>query len=414
MIRRWTFVSVISLFVFAALGTRASAQCFNGPDGLTGPCWEPTQAILPSFPDISLPATNICWTNCAPNQLCSRVTLPAPAFVSCGVYTSDLVVSDCAATPNDLLKGRLRMDYTRTWDESDPGPPARRVQVYRFVVKIDMDLVNASTCYTPSCLPAVTAFYYGYVDYAFDCGTGAVEASMVLFHNCDLFIHGPQSATPGAFHPNTTYAIVAPHTALNPFTPAIPAPPAGNIVAEAVRNVSVPGATCTYEDPIASGAIGYLGSVCGCSFNFTPPQLSARTFRGMGSCLDPTGAATTFTTVNATPAFPWFHMMTTAIGVWTTPLTYPGEEAAWVDEAAIYYKDSCTATAGLATAWGEVYYGASTSQGYAVVPGPLAPPLTPHFTDLASNTWWALPGAPPSTFMGKVLPSRNLIYVNVP
>ena len=99
-------------------------------------------------------------------------------------------------------------------------------------------------------------------------------------------------------------------------------------------------------------------------------------------------------------------MMTTAIGTWTTAVGYPGNEIAWVDEVPIFYRDTCANSA-----FGEVYYGGSTSQGWALAGG-LG--LTQNFTDLASNTSWSVPGPAPATFMGRVLSTRNLIYFNVP
>ena len=68
---------------------------------------------------------------------------------------------------------------------------------------------------------------------------------------------------------------------------------------------------------------------------------------------------------------------------------------------------------GLATAFGEVYYGASTAGGYPASVSSGSVPIDDRFTDLASNTSWPVPGPPPATFMGSVLPTRNLIYFNL-
>ncbi|HED66201.1 MAG TPA: hypothetical protein ENJ09_11675 [Planctomycetes bacterium] len=400
----------------AALSAPAVAQCLTGPDNLTGSCWTPTTANLPIFPATTLPGTAITWQQCQPAQQCMRIMISAPLASTCAQYKSAVTAFDCNGQP--VLAGSMLMDYTRTWQESLQNPP-KKYQVYRFVVKIDMSLAGGVglPSFAPTCVPTTTAFYYGYMDYAFDCATGGAEAALVLFHNCDNFIHHPLSSTPGTFHPGTTYALVAPSTTANPFLAGAVIPPGGSLTAEAVRNVpSTSTATCQTEDIISSGVMGYIGSGCFCSPTpgAMPPQLSARRLFGKGSCINAAGFGTSFQTSNTMPNFPWFHMMTTAIGRWTTTANYPGPEVAWVDEAPVFYRDGCTpSSTGTPQAYGEVFYGGSTLGGYTIdqVGGPV---LTDKFTDLASNTSWQVPGPPPNTFMGNVLPTRHLIYVNLP
>jgi len=406
--------ALLLAFLPFAFGSSASAQCASGPDGLTGPCCQFVPLSLPTFPTLTLPATAICWNNCAPSQVCALVTIATPTPVTCDEFSSALLVSDCTG----LLQvgGSLVLDYSRTWEEFDSAA-MRRLQVYRFVAKIDMDASGTHPCFVPACFTAFPQnFYYGYVDYAIDCTTGGVEAALMLFHNCDAFIHHPLSTNPapaGGFHPNLSFAIVAPSTAANPFVAGTAPIPAGAMTAEAVRLAALPGAACLTEDPISSGGTVFLGSGCGCVFAPAPAQLSARRLSGTGTCLSPVGTPTTFMTANAMPSFPWFHEMATAIGFWSTPVGYPGEEFCWANEAPVFYRDACSARLGLAGAFGEVYYGASTQLGYTVVPA-AGVALTDKFTDLAANTSWTVPGPPPATFMGKVLPTRNLIYFNVP
>ena len=79
------------------------------------------------------------------------------------------------------------------------------------------------------------------------------------------------------------------------------------------------------------------------------------------------GTPTPFLAVKAFPSLPWFDVMSMSSGTWTTATNYPGPEAAWVDEAAVFYKDSCSPTGAGAQGYGEVYYGGSTSGGYQVV-----------------------------------------------
>jgi hypothetical protein len=403
--------AVLAALCLAALQTTSSPQagCFV-PDGLNGPCWMPANALLPNFPTITLPSTSICWINCTPTQVCADMTVGAPVMVRCGVYNAPLMVSDCAGL--GLLSAGLNLDYTRTWMEVDPAGIG--YQVWRFVVKADVRAIPPimPSCTVPPCLGAhPTAFYYGYLDYAKNCSTGQFEAALVLFHNCDRFIHDPLfSNRPGAFHPGTSYALVGPSTAANPFVAMAAVAPAGMIVAEAVRNVPPPGAAlCFTEDPV-NGAIQFIINGCVCPFALNPKQTTARILRATGTCVDPMFGPTNFTTVNPMNPFPWLHDITTAIGTWTSPTgPYPGPEFVWVDEAPVLYRDSCPKLA-----YGELYYGASTSKGFTVVPTTPGPMLTQNFTDLASNASWTPPGAPVFPFAGTALATRNLIYLNVP
>jgi len=410
------FISGLFLLA-AAVVTAPAAQCL-GPDGLNGPCWAPTPANLPHFDGFLTEATNVCWTQCQPQQQCSVVEVGTPLSTRCGQYIAPLRVLDCAGVV--LLEGDLVMDYTRTWDELKPVVPPQRLQVYRFAVKVDIRVADpglVDPCAIPPCLYThPTGFYYGYVDYAFDCtGVNQYENALVLFHNCDEFIHDQAiSSTPGTFHPNRSYAIVAPSTPLNPFVATIITPPVGPLIAEATRNVPpAAGALCVTEDLLTSGNMQFLGNGCGCQFSLNPKQLTARRLTGVGSCVPVGGGPTSFTTLNLWPSFPWFHMMTTSMGSWTTTLAYPGIECAWVDEGGFLFNDSCSLAGGGPASFGEIYYGGSTSDGYLVLPNPLHP-LSQRFTDLAANASFALPGAPAGPLIGTVLPTRNLIYVNVP
>lgn len=398
---------LLTAAALALTATAASAQCFN-PDGLSGPCWQQAQANLPAFPPIQMPGTGICWDQCTPQpQVNTVVQLSAPNFVDCGQYDVGLTVLDGAGT--NMLNGRVRLDYTRTWEEAAPNN--QRLQVWRFVAKVDMMRGNGfDPCIVPPELGSIpTTFYYGYVDYAFNCATNQWESSVVLFHNCDEFIHQPGlSSTPGVYHPGRSYALVAPHTAVNPFIPGNLLPAAGPIVSEAVRNVpQIPGMPCITEERIAGGNVNLVGTGCGCQFAAAPNQLTARRFTGTGACTGPVGSSA-FLSVNLSPTFPWFHMMTNSIGCWSTDFSYPGKECAWVDEGPMLYADGCGG--GL---FAEMQYGATTSEGYDVVStgGALA---SKNFTDMASNASYALPGPIAFPIVGDVRKSRHLIYVNVP
>jgi len=414
--------------LFAALATLAalspappaSGQCF-GPDGLdVGGCCQPAQAILPQFPPAALPGLGICWDNCTKSAETNlRVQWATPAMPSCAQYTTTVTVIDSAGTP--LLGGPMVLDYTRTWTEVDPAT-GQQFQVWRFVAKADLSsLLPAGAvppCPVPACLPPLgtqpTAFYYGYADYARECTGGAAgfENSLVLFHGCDFLQHKPVlSSRPGVFHPTSSYAIVAPHTAANPFIAANLPAPGGPLIAEAVRKTSLAGAlTCVTEERILQGDLAPFITGCLCLLAPLPPQFTLSLFRGFGSCPDAAGIPSNFQSLAfAFPTLPWFHLTTTSIGFWSTPSGYPGEEFVWVDEGLFKYYDSC-----VSNDFFEVNYGATTDQGWPVIASTPGVPVSQRFKDLADNYSAPVVGAHPVPILGHVMPTDHLIYVNVP
>jgi len=401
-----------SLLAVLALAGSAAAQCLL-PDGLTGPCWAPTQANLPAFPQEKLPGTAIHWVNCDPQpQDCIEVGISAPKETGCGAFQADLDVRSCAGDP--LLGGVLTLDYTRTWSEQAPNG---YLQVWRFVAKIDLQRTGMGAAgIVPPCLAQwPTAFYYGYVDYARDCDSGAFASSIVLFHNCDEFIHDPfLSSTPGVFHPGVTYALVAPSTTANPFVAGNAMAFQGPLISEAVRTIPVGGNFCLNEEPIAQGSLTALGEGCACVFGLTPKQVTARRLLGAGICNGAGGIPSRFLSLDLSPAFPWLDVITSSIGRWTTNASYPGQEVAWVDEGAFLYHDSCAAGPGNPANYAELHYGASTEHGFPVVPSEGGPAPVTRFVDLGSNDSLAVPGPLKLPLVGNVMPTRHLIYVNVP
>ena len=402
-----------------ALTLPVQAQCFQD-DNLEGPCWEPTQVVLPQFQDLSLPSSNICWDHCdLAGDNASEVHIDQPFDNGCGELVAELRV----ATPTfgTFLNGRLILDYTRTWIESAPG--GNEHQVWRFAVKTDLHRTGPAPLgcpsgYVPDCLGAVdTAFYYGYMDYALDCVNNAWTGALVLFHNCDRFIHGSNTShIPGTFHPTSTFAIVAPDAPLNPFQPVLSTAPSGALTAEAMRNVG-PG-YCVKEEPIADGEIQAYSQVCLCP-STGQPQVTLRRFAARGKC--PAASDLTpsyFEAVDTQPyGLPWSHLQTTSIGTWTSPFAYPGQEVAWVDEGVFRYHDSCVVAQDPTQSgdFAEWFYGGSTANGWPVYSLSPSYALTQDFTDLASNysgpAASILPTTPPP-YVGLVLATRHLIYVN--
>ena len=416
MLRTW--LSTLTAAVFLSLAPPSSGQCFN-PDGLDiGGCCQPAQANLPSFPQAALPGLGICWNNCNPvSQTDLRVDWNAPVNPTCAQYTTTVTVID-GTNGMALLSGPMVLDYTRTWTEVNPNT-GNLVQIWRFVAKADLSPLSTTgtpPCPVPPCLipvgPYQTAFYYGYVDYAQECtGTAGFENALVLYHGCDWFQHKPGiSSRPGAFHPTMSYAIVAPHSAANPFVPANLPAPGGPLVAEAMRKVSVPGATCVTEEYIGGGDLLPFVVGCMCPPSLAAGQVTLSLYRGFGTCPDSTGVPSLFESLFvAFPTLPWPYLVTTSIGTWTGAGTYPGPEVAWVDESLMKYRDSC-----LSKDYFEVFYGATTDQGWTVIPtSPIFPP-TQRFKDMADNYSAPVVGAHPLPLLGHIMPTDHLIYTNVP
>ncbi len=424
-IARRCLVLLTAFTALVAVASTAHAQCVR-PDNLNGPCWQPVNLNIPQFPDITNPGLGICWTLCIPttNPVNVIQTTPVPTAV-CGQFTSSVSVVNATTGVTDLF-GSVILDYTRTWEEMDTS--GRQYQVWRFAAKVDFSNTVGAVprCPVPTCLPPFgphpTAFFYGYVDYSIECTIGLTESSLVLFHNCDAFIHQPPalSSRPGAFHPATTYAVVSPNTSTNPFTPTSPALlptfPSGPLMVEAVRNVNNPAGLpfCVAEEPLLDGDLMPLVFGCPCGASLLP-QVSANLFKGSGVCIGPiSGGGSSFEALFFA-ILPWLFYDTTSIGSWTTDFNYPGQENAFVGEGLFQYHDSCQELLPppVFTDFAEIFYGGQTTGGRVVLPNPLFPPLTQNFVDLADNYSTPIGGPPPPLpIYGAVEPTDHLIYVN--
>lgn len=414
--------SLVTLVFGIALAPFAAAQLCFGPDNLNnGPCCQPIQANLPQFQPASLPGCTICWTNCSPSgQNNVKISVGVPIPFNCGQYQAPISVAD-GTTGLPILGGMLQLDYTRTWSEATPTGP---IQVWRFVAKVDLSPSTAAgtpnPCMVPPQLfptgPYQTAFYYGYMDYSVPCGAIAQQQSLVLFHGADHFQHKPglssrPQITAAGFHPNRSYAIVAPHTAAQPFMPMNLPAPGGPLVNEAMRNTQNPFAPglCTVEDRISLGNLIPVGQGCFAPFAVAPPQYTIRVFNGQGSCPNTAGLVASFSAQNiAFPTLPWVFLVTTSLGTWTNPTVWPGNEAVWVDEGLFRTRDVCNGVDAY-----EVYYGASTQMGFPVTS---APGVTPNysFIDIADNYSTPVTGPNLLPILGHVMKTEHLIYANTP
>ncbi|QDU66145.1 hypothetical protein [Engelhardtia mirabilis] len=390
----------------------AQAQCF-GPDGLSSStCWSDVSANLPLLPPIDFQGSGFCTDSCdVVSSECIRIILSPPELAGCGEFFAQFSVLDCLDNP--LLSGfPIRLDYTRTWNETSTS--GSNYQVWRFAAKVDVSSVAGAppTCLAAPCLgPYPTAFYYGYVDYALNCDTNTFESSIVLHHSCDRYIHDPlHSDKPGVFHPTTTYSIVGPVSTTNPFVPSASPRPGGPLFSEAVRVAAQGSPTCVSEERLTSGGLTPLIAVCTCPLAFGSLRNTISLYTGIGSCLGTDGLPSRFDSLDtAVLGYPWIHMLTTSIGSWTGTASYPGPERAFVEEGVFGYHDSCAVTGTSTGNFLEFHYGGSTAAGWAVTSL-----LSQNLIDTASNFSVALPAAIAPPFTGSALPSRHLIYANTP
>jgi len=398
-----------------ALSPLASAQVpCTGPDGLAGfNCCQLIGANLPSFTPVSLPGLGVCWTNCQPQTLNAlRVDWTPPIPVQCSEYVTALTITDINSTL-PILKGSLVLDYTRTWTELDPSNNI--IQVWRFAAKADLSPVLVGlppVCPEPSCLQPFgnqnTAFFYGYVDYATNCSSGITQNVLVLYHACDFFIHNPGlSSAPGSYHPKNSYAIVAPHSTLQPFNVSKAPSPAGPLIGEGTRDLpNLPGGPCRATDGIVSGSLTFLGGACLCIPAGAPKQHTFRMFSATTNCPISSGLQGNFQALNIgfPTLLPWFYLTTTNIGVWTNPNVYPGQERAWVDEGLFLRQTGCAGDVV------SVEYGGSTKNGWQI----LHPVLLTACIDIADNYTAPLFGPYPFPILGNVMQTDRVTFTFTP
>lgn len=398
---RLYFFGIFSIFSLILAGPAAAVLC-QGPDGLTGACCTSTTLSIPSpLPGTTMQSVAICWNACVPSTDPIIVTLSSPAPGFCGAYQAQLTVDDISGS--GLMSGLVFLDYTRTWTEFNND--GDELQVWRMAAKTDLMLSGTTVpCPVPICLAAApTAFFYGHIDYAFNCVTSGWEISASLFHSCDRFIHDPiASSIPAPHHPPTAYAIVGPDVSSNPFVPTILSPFTGPITGGAIRRVAIPGTPCLTEDPLVSGGLGLNLQGCACPLSLSPAQYSTQPFSAVGSC------GGTFSAINTPPPHFWKRMITTSLGTWTgagpgTP--YPGNENLWANEGFFFVTDVCTGITRV-----ESHYGVMTDQGFPVSPDIQRPWLTMRMIDLASNFDSSYGFFPP--FVGNVMTTSHTIHAN--
>jgi hypothetical protein len=358
-----------------------SAQCPT-PDQLDGgPCCALATPKIPAFPKFNQSALEICWLDCNVNA-----TVPYTAtwkFTNAVVGNpSGTTQSPCGERMAQLelatgggvsWAGNLRMQYSRTWMETDPsGFP---VQVWRFLVNGDLRALNPALipCPVPACAPAHgnSVRVSGYIDHARNCALLPVtyQRAWMLTHACDAIDHAPGFPRAGAFHPNRSYSWVGPAAGFvaAPLQPLEGTP--GSLL-EALRRRRVPPApalpiaTCTFEERV-NFTLAPGGTFCMCGLpptqQFQIANLNLNS--GCGSVLTTPGG----------PFLPGFLSM--GIGSWTIPAVFPGVEAVRWNASQYNDFDPCTGVL-----QPEVCYGVTTIGGYPamqLLSGPMLPAILP-------------------------------------
>ena len=191
MTRAWKRALAVLVGV-AALQIDAAAQC-PGPDGLDGgPCCTPAQPSYPMVRNFRQDSFEICWRDCNPEfeRVCrAEWTQFASQLTPCKIGMYTLRLKDAAGTIK--WRGRIRLQYSRTWAEVDAT--GQQYQVWRYLANGNLRPTAAAgpmPCPVPPCVTDFGNVHYtGYVDQAENCATGKLEHTWMLTHQCDVIDH---------------------------------------------------------------------------------------------------------------------------------------------------------------------------------------------------------------------------------
>jgi len=353
-----------ALTAIFALTSASYAQMCPMPDGLDGgPCCAVAQPQLPNLPQINEATWNLCWQDCDlsyQEQLNIRFSAPSSGALApgCAPLRTRVRMTDSAG--NMAWRGRLRMQYSRTWVEY-PGAAtsSQQLQIWRFLINGDLvpgPAAGNAPCPVPTSVLAFgRARFTGYIDYAFDCNSGQfANAVWMLNHACDKFEHEPGYPRAGIFDPNRAYTFVGP---ASQFTPSAMLPiegGGGNL--EAIRSIDhspigglFTGPRCLFEEDIQH-ALDPQGQLCACSPAGTMPQYSFGTLSISGNC----GSA-----IGPDPNVQMPSFVSMGIGRFSDPNRYPGEEALRWNTGRYMRIDGCTGVSSE-----EAYFGVTTIGGW--------------------------------------------------
>lgn len=359
--------ALAAISTLLTLQPNLAAQCPT-PDNLDGPCCTPTQPTYPNLQDFVHEAKSICWANCdvESEQGCiAQWRFPTSNVpVSCRVDRAVLRLVDAAGDVK--WRGRLSVQYSRTWFEADSTVGAE-LQVWRYLLNGDMrPRQGATPCPVP---PSALAHnnrvkFTGYIDLARNCATGERSYAWMLTHGCDAIDHVAGFPRGGTFQPERAYTFVGPGPSFVA-TPLVPAEGGGGI--GSVRRVDqIPGTfglTCFSRERI-DHFLQPEDEFCLCQQG--TPQWQFSNVQASGGC-----GSTALTGSTVLPGF-----ISMGIGGWTDPTTYPGNELLRWNAAGYQYFDACENAQR-----DEVFFGVTTIEGFPAFDVNTFTPLPATFVD---------------------------------
>lgn len=398
----WIRALVIATLVGYFVPT-ATAQCVR-PDGLDGgPCCTQANPRYPTPPSFTQDSLMICWRNCDVEAFSNcRAVWGASTFstlASCKRIRQSLDLVDAAGVVK--WRGRMTLQYSRTWLETDAA--GNDMQVWRYLVNGDLRPTTAAgstPCPVPPCAAANgnRVRFTGYRDYVRECGTNVVQNAWMLTHACDIVEHNPSFPRGGFFHPDRSYTLVGPSAGFV-ITP-VSLVASGGGTTEGIRRVGSGGAiSCEYKEQIDFG-LDVQQELCVCGTPNGPFQWA----------ISDLGLASSCGTSIFTPGGPYLPgYMSMSIGTWIDPSAYPGVEGLRYNTGGYDYFDPC---AGVTRE--EVFYGVTTMGGYAatsIQSSGVGLPLPLTFIDQANSL--SGPGASAATTMNVPFRSDHVLTLNL-
>jgi hypothetical protein len=355
------------------LAASSAAQLCPQDDGFAGPCCAAPAPVFPAFPVMTTLGKGGSLINCNPNCVWNTTTTIAPVQILCDYWLFNVSIIGGAPADPSIPGGFMLGKYARTWTETGPFGP---IQVWRFLVNMDAAYVFPTAiipgfCQYPfSVLPPfnLPAHYYGHLDYAYTCTTGAWEISYAMTHLCQHEAHAPFSAQPlpiPATLPNRTYHFVAPANFVFGDCPA----PQGVILGDSQRSSTLfPVYQCQTENQIVQGSLNTAFQTCECAgaTPVVPPSIyeHQNLFATVVGC----GVAQPVTQIPIPGILPT-GLRFQAIGSWVGAAggiaTYPGPECVGTYLGVLAFTDICSTPT---PAPFHIALGTGTTGGYPMIP----------------------------------------------
>jgi hypothetical protein len=415
-----SFRSILAFAGALVLSATANAQgfCF-GDDGfnIPGACCAPVNPNLPQFPGVTVPSAGGIFKNCIlATQFPATIVLSPPAQLFPDIFITQIQI--IGGTVN-INPGLLICKYSRTWIEVTNAGTLR--QVWRFLINADLNYIVPASATAPIPYPQIAlngqpVHFMGSLDYAFDCTpVGGWSTAINLTYLCGDFMHNQYSAQPMSANPNPNhvYCFVGP----TPFNFGVGGPPAGVVVADAVRSNQYNFSATPLlwqafsETPVFGGLLQTVNNYCACALpGPSAPQWSEQQLQFNYGC----NAASPF----PFSLLPWFLGPTTGltsmiIGTYATPPSvYPSQESINLYFGLANSQDPCVnafpfhAIMGIGTRGGDQAWIVNQQ----ISPNPIP---TAQFLDLANMM--ILIGGPPyiTIGMGGIFLSTQLWQLNM-